>query len=72
MKNMNNVNFQEKFSSRILKKIVYNLEVATIIEYSELLSLNSCENCTKITGINENKVMFTLKRFQKTYIFGVY
>ena len=41
-------------------------------EELRLLHLNSCEICTKIPGNNGNKAKFTLERFQKIYIFGVY
>ena len=60
------------YTSQRRTTFVVTLEVATTTECLDMLYLNSCEICTKIPGNNENKAKFTLERFQKIYIFGVY
>lgn len=46
--------------------LVAILRVATITEYLERLSLDSCENYTKIIWNRRNDLIFTLQFFQKT------
>ena len=45
--------------------LVATLEVATIIEYLEMFSLNSCKNARKLTGISEMSLCLQHKVFKK-------